>query len=210
MNRLYQKGVKHGFQYRNTARMLILQREHPQRIPNSSPIAHCWLSSGRVPLPPMPRVMPRATVHNNMTFAARVREWWDNGNILLFIGWSGVALMVLDQYLQYQMLQPDKEEMMEEIVYSAQLQRQRLYEEYKDHPALFRCRVMNADARMGGSHGLRHVQLGDVVEILVPGVGPDGAYHMCRLRRPDAPDELGWFPIKNLQVVKPWWKRLFL
>jgi hypothetical protein len=177
---------------------------------------HMTIVSGRAPSPPMPRVFPmpeaRITDHSSLSWLGRIREWWGSGTILLTIGWSGVALLLVDQYLQYQMQdqQLDKEEMLEELVYNAQLQRQRLQEEYKNHKCLYKCIITNADAHMGGSHGLRNVQTGDVVEVLEERVGLGNVYHMCRWRRSkDAGgDEIGWFPIRYLERL-PWWKRLF-
>jgi hypothetical protein len=174
------------------------------------------MAQGRAPLPPLPRLFPSqgtvTTDHTSATLLGRIREWWDNGNILLAIGWSGVALWLVDQYLQYQMRdQPplDKDELLQELVYNAKLQRQRLYDQYKNHKCLYKCIITNADVPLGGSHGLRKAHTGDVVEVLEERVGLGNVYHVCRLRRKDMPDEIGWFPIRHLQRV-PWWKQPFL
>jgi hypothetical protein len=51
---------------------------------------------------------------------------------------------------------------------------------------------------------LSSVKVGDVVEVLQEGVGPDQAYNLCRLPAHDpnhgmATDICGWFPIRWLQ-----------
>jgi hypothetical protein len=86
-------------------------------------------------------------------------------------------------------------------------------------PTLFHC-VIRKNA--GLKHCLSGVQLGDVVEVLEEGVGPDKAYNLCRLaakqqqpahnnegngESPSATmpslsrDVCGWFPIRWLQKL---------
>ena len=69
-------------------------------------------------------------------------------------------------------------------------------------PTLFHCVVRKTS---GITHCLSGVQLGDVVEILQEGVGPDKAYNLCRLPAKDdaslSRDTYGWFPIRWLQKL---------
>jgi hypothetical protein len=55
----------------------------------------------------------------------------------------------------------------------------------------------------GFTHCLSSVKVGDVVEVLQEGVGPDQAYNLCRLpahsNHDMATDTCGWFPIRWLQ-----------
>jgi hypothetical protein len=147
---------------------------------------------------------------NDGGMVARVRQWWDDGTILLTLGWSVLLTIVLDRYLQHQLLRDttplfggsrgggggaggevplDKEEMIQEIVYSAQQQRRLLYQQYRTAPTLYQGKVIRY-YKMGGSHGLYNIQLGDIVDVLEENVGPQQAYHLCRfVRKPNA-DEM--------------------
>lgn len=111
---------------------------------------------------------------------------------MIALGWTALLTIVLDRYLQHQLLRQgsafdssssslNKEEMIQELVTSTQQQRQLLYQQYSTVPALYQCRVIRY-YKMGGSHGLYNVQLNDVVDILVEHVGPKQAYHLCRLK----------------------------
>lgn len=71
-------------------------------------------------------------------------------------------------------------------------------------PTLFHCVVRKTS---GLTHCLSGVRLGDVVEILEEGVGPDKAYNLCRLPAKDneaslSRDTYGWFPIRWLQKLE--------
>jgi hypothetical protein len=67
-------------------------------------------------------------------------------------------------------------------------------------PALFHCVVRK---RNGFTHCMTGIDVGDVVEVLEEGCGPDGLYNLCRL--PAKPnddrsiDTYGWFPYRWLQ-----------
>lgn len=75
-------------------------------------------------------------------------------------------------------------------------------------PTVFYCVVRKST---GLTHCLTGAQLGDVVEVLEEGVGPDRAYNLCRLpvkEKPGQPsmslsrDAYGWFPIRWLQKME--------
>ena len=69
-------------------------------------------------------------------------------------------------------------------------------------PILFHCVIRT---NSGLTHCLSGVRLGDVVDILEEGVGPNQDYNLCRLHaRDDEPlsrDTYGWFPIRWLQKL---------
>ena len=75
-------------------------------------------------------------------------------------------------------------------------------------PTIFHCVIRKS---AGLTHCLSGVQLGDVVEVLEEGVGPERAYNLCRLpaRAQDegqsstslSTDTYGWFPIRWLQKL---------
>ena len=75
-------------------------------------------------------------------------------------------------------------------------------------PTLFHCVIRQ---NTGLTHCLSGVQLGDVVEVLEEGVGPERSYNLCRLpakpAQPGQPpslsrDTYGWFPIRWLQKLE--------
>lgn len=164
----------------------------------------------RVPLPPMPRVL--ASSSSAASQKSHLRQWWDNGNILLFLGWSGLAVMALDRYLLYQMqIEIDSNEMLETVTKESQRERETLLKTWKDAPTLFNCMVLREYKNMGGSHGLAGLQVGDVVQVLQEGVGPDQLYHLCRIDgsgRPidntitEPPLQIGWYPIAFMKRLE--------
>ena len=171
----------------------------------------------------------------------QVRIWWESGTLTIGIGLMGLFLIALDRYFVIRQTKKtfeegwdnlDPEEMIHDIVLSAQQQRQLLYQQYRSAPTLYQCRVVRP-YQMGGSHGLPHVQMHDVVEVLEENVGPHEAYHLCRFVHPprDLDDtttttkntpivhtneqgdviELGWYPKTHLERYtppRPWWRRL--
>ncbi len=188
----------------------------------------------RLPTPPMPRTTYAVVISDATTtkgIFAQLQAWWNNGTILIALGWTALLTIVLDRYLQHQLLRQgsvfdssssslNKEEMINELVTSTQQQRQLLYQQYSTAPALYQCQVKRY-YKMGGSHGLYNVQLNDVLDVLVEHVGPKQAYHLCRLKRaPNANDddddksmmdpkhgnsvvELGWYPVTHLEKYTP-------
>jgi len=76
----------------------------------------------------------------------------------------------------------------------------------ENKPILFSCVIRR---NTGFTHCLSSVQLGDVVEVLEEGVGPDRAYNLCRLptklsteSKSLSTDTYGWFPIRWLQKLE--------
>jgi hypothetical protein len=181
----------------------------------------------RSPLPPMPRRFPfgEATVESGGASAGHqqkglVRRSWDNGNILIGLGWFGVVLVTIDRILQYQ--QRTKIEisadMIQAIAEDASRRRTALYEASKDKPALYRCTIVREYKSMGGSHGLRDAKVGDVVEVLEEnvGIGNEKNYHLCRKKEEDSAvqggtEQIGWYPIGFMERIKTdktekrWW-----
>jgi len=177
----------------------------------------------------MPRLFPSqhaaseasAAVEPATTTTSRWRRAWDSGTILLTIGWSGLALLTVDRYLQWQQRARRHEAVAMAKTMEEEIQRDRfrLHQKYKDTPALFHCVIRREYKSMSGSHGLRGVQVGDIVEILDEGVGPDRAYNLCRHTRASRKEEgsssssgssstdkeiqIGWFPIPFMEKVPP-------
>lgn len=145
----------------------------------------------RPPLPPAPRIPPR-----NYTETQKIgtlARWWKNGSILITLGWTALALLLLDRYLQYADRQ-EASELVGVVKEETSQTRARLLQDHANDPSLYKARVIQV-YRMGGSHGLNHnVQNGDVLEILQENVGPSNYYHLCRMQDNDKNLVIGWYP----------------
>jgi hypothetical protein len=175
-------------------------------------------AAGRKPLPPMPRVL-------SLPAQQTVTSWrtsWDNGSILIGLGWSGLALLALDRYLLHQ-IQNDSETMIETIRDESMRQKQALVAVWRDQPALYECIIRREYKNMGGSHGLVGVAVGDVVQVLQQGVGPNLQYNLCRVPRQrtigdeeEQAEAIGWYPMAFMEQIpvaapkRSWWRRSFV
>ena len=176
---------------------------------------------GRQPLPPMPRILPTSSSSSVVpppplrrnSSASRLREWWESGSVLLAIGWTGLAVFALDRYLQYQQ-RAEAVLAVQALAEDAARQKRALRETWKQvHTPLFYCVIRRAYKQMSGSYGLQGVRVGDVVEVLEEGVGPDKLYNLCRIKKGDADEQIGWFPISFMEKIEPvktksLWRRL--
>jgi hypothetical protein len=189
---------------------------------------------GRAPLPPTPRRFPfvattagATTTSTSSTLPNKqpglVRRSWDNGSILIGLGWLGAVLMAVDRLLQYQQrrTKEDSGDMILAIAEEARRRRTALYEACQNKPALYRCTIVREYKSMGGSHGLRNVKIGDVVEVLEEnvGLGHEKNYHLCRVVDDEDNDDaaggkvkrIGWYPIGFMERIQPekrrrrWW-----
>jgi hypothetical protein len=133
--------------------------------------------------------------------------------------------MAVDRLLQYQQrrTKEDSGDMILAIAEEANRRRTALYEACRNKPALFRCTVVREYKSMGGSHGLRDVKIGDVVEVLEEnvGLGHEKNYHLCRVVVDNDDDaaaaggkvvRIGWYPIGFMERIQPekqqrrrWW-----
>mmetsp|Transcript_46723 Transcript_46723/g.69096 ORF Transcript_46723/g.69096 Transcript_46723/m.69096 type:complete len:204 (-) Transcript_46723:50-661(-) len=92
--------------------------------------------------------------------------------------------------------------------------RDKLKLEYGNSSTLFRCVVRKIPQRnmFDGSMSLMGVRVGEVLDVLEEGVGPDGMYNMCRRRRLNVTNEddededggeevfdVGWYPVWMLE-----------
>jgi hypothetical protein len=168
---------------------------------------------------PMPRITPQqahqqvqketATPSNSLV----VRSW-QNGNLLIYLGWTGLALIVVDRFLQYQLAQEaaSARQMAMQIQEETRQKRYQTWLQHQSSPTLYQARIVRQYA-MGGSQGLDNTQLGQVVEVLQENVGPDEHYHLCKSQTPTVealPAHLnvdkvvypvGWYPNAFLERV---------
>ena len=205
----------------------------PRPVPVLRQLCSAAATPRRAPQPPMPRVLPYvsttwskdAATAPPVSSSSSWRSAWQSGTILLTIGWTGLALLVLDRYLQYQQFSErlDAAAMVQTMEEEIRREKFRLHQEWHDKPVLFYAVIRREYKQMGGSHGLRGAHVGDVVEILDEGVGPERAYNVCRLRgRAEeggvagvGEDQIGWFPVAFMEKVPPptekksIWRRMF-
>ncbi len=68
-------------------------------------------------------------------------------------------------------------------------------------PILFYCVIRRT---RGMTHCLSNIKVGDVVQVLEEGVGPNQDYNLCRFPadKPHAMDTIGWYPIRWLQKLE--------
>jgi len=146
-------------------------------------------SATTIPPPPPPPVQ-----------TSKLRQWWDNGNILIGFGWTLCAVLALDRYLLYSESR-NVDIAMAEIEQESNDKRAEIFDVHRDDPVQFQCTVRQA-YRMGGSHALMHVQVGDVIDVLHEGVGPQELYNLCRISQNGHVWSIGWYPVQYLEKVQ--------
>lgn len=84
--------------------------------------------------------------------------------------------------------------------------RQQMEKEYDKkelefEPILFHCVIRRT---RDVTHCLSNIKVGDVVQVLYEGVGPNQEYNLCRFPadEPHAMDTIGWFPTRWLQKLE--------
>lgn len=123
------------------------------------------------------------------------------GGILIGLGWALLGLVTIDQILQYR--QEREAEEHRRMLYLMQEEANQENQATWDTslPTLFQCRIAHMEPSLDGTKMLRHVGVGDVVEILEAEIGPNRAYHLCRNPASDRPGSIGWYPIQYLERV---------
>ncbi|CAB9498228.1 expressed unknown protein [Seminavis robusta] len=110
----------------------------------------------------------------------------DNGNGWLLAGAVLMGLVVVEQswhtYKDYE-TKTQFQAIVIQMQQDANRQAGSISAEWNDPaiPALFECTVMETHPSLDGTKMLRGVKVGDTVDVLATGVGPDQAYSLCRL-----------------------------
>ena len=113
-------------------------------------------------------------------------------------GWAALGLLTIDRALQF-LDNQDSDQIIDMLEEETQQKRQELQSKYWDAPALYKSKV-TLEYKMGGSHGLKDVQLGDIVEVLQEKVGPGEYYHLCRtMDEKGEVQSIGWYPCSYLE-----------
>lgn len=151
----------------------------------------------------------------------------ERGGIWIYIGWTILGLVGLDQALQYKQEQEDNErrQMLAEMQLDADNASFNVADWDETLPTLFTSKILHVDPGLDGTKMLTrnksqserggsrsginlNIHKGDVVEILEAGVGPSQRYHLCRMRqqKSDSSDAatavVGWYPIDYLERLE--------
>jgi hypothetical protein len=110
----------------------------------------------------------------------------------MFVAWGASDWVLGDQQTS------KNEELRKELKASVNL------DQYMDAETKLYC-VVRRSQGWNVTHCLTGVQLGDCVEVLEEGVGPNQGYNLCRLPADESStiqeDVIGWFPIRFLQKL---------
>lgn len=145
----------------------------------------------------------------------------ERGGIWIYIGWTILGLVGVDQALQYKQEQEDIErrQMLSQMQVDADNASINVADWDETLPTIFTCKILHVDPGLDGTKMLtrsksersgtrsginRNIQKEDIVEVLEAGVGPSQRYHLCRMREQksdnnDTSAVVGWYPIDYLQ-----------
>jgi len=166
------------------------------------------------------------------SIAARIRVLHDSGVTAITAGTCILGFLAIDSYLVSKKSSQRVDEIHRlEAAYNIKKEEQerRYAEEYRrkltwiyggmEHNFLRKITYIPHEGKWDGKLALtkREVQVGDVLEILEEGVGPDKAYHLCRVQNkgnirdisgaatgghvgdPDVELLIGWYPARYLE-----------
>jgi len=131
----------------------------------------------------------------------------ERGGVFIYIGWTILGLVGIDQALQYKQGQEDDER--RQLLTIMQLDADNASVNVANFdetlPTLFTCKILHIDPGLDGTKMLTRIQKSqrerrdnstrmkgginknirknDIVEIVEAGVGPNQDYHVCRLRQ---------------------------
>ena len=149
-----------------------------------------------------------------------------SGSLWIYLGWSMLGIVGIEICLQYKQEQEDYER--RRLLSDMQIEADKAIINVANWdetlPTLFTCKILHVDASLDGTKMLtrkrgrgssgginRNIEMNDVVEILEAGIGPNEAYHLCRLRQQKKSDKnsetgtasaaIGWYPIQFLEKI---------
>lgn len=123
------------------------------------------------------------------------------GSLLIGLGWALLGLVAVDQALQYKQEQEAMEH--QRLLHIMQKEANEENETQWDTslPSLFKCKISHTEVSLDGTKMLRNIGVGDVVEVLEAGIGPNQAYHLCRNPASNRPGSVGWYPAKFMERI---------
>ena len=149
----------------------------------------------KTPLPPPPS--PGNSSNSNS----------GGSNYFIKFGWFLLGVVAIDQALQYK----QEYEAKQHLEAIQQMQQEANLENSVDWdmslPTKFECKVSQIEPSLDGVKMLRNIRVGDIVEVMEAGTGPNEAYHLCRVRssknnkKTIKVGDVGWYPIYCLEKV---------
>jgi hypothetical protein len=101
----------------------------------------------------------------------------------------------------------EKTQVLDNITQVHNQQRTEMRQQHLNKPLQFQCHVRKVPEpnMFDGNKSLVGIQVGDVVDVLEEGVGPDGMYNLCRTTRSPGNEgtvrQVGWYPIWFLEKI---------
>jgi hypothetical protein len=148
-------------------------------------------------------------IPDNIAPTKRGSNWW------IRLGWTLLGLVVLDQALQIKQEWEDegKRQVLKQIQKEADDTHPADFNE--SLPTLFKCRLVHIEPSLDGTKmltrkqkqttGSTSLQPGDIVDVIEANVGPNQAYHVCRVKSRDSNATsvlVGWYPVMFLERVE--------
>jgi hypothetical protein len=139
--------------------------------------------------------------------------WKDPGTLSIWLGWSIIGLLCIDQGLQRFQSKQRKDFLKDVEAYHDPPGDADKYE-WLTKPTLY-TRVIQKVPDTDGYKCLNNVKAGDVVEVIEEKAGPEDEYSVCRIESESGEISTGWFPTSYLGEVKvaekpkakkPWYK----
>lgn len=142
----------------------------------------------------------------------RLRELRRNGTPEIVFGGLVLAVAGIDYYLQQrndlqrsEMIRRFEQEVKKDEAVSRKAEKDLI----EGGVAKFKCIVRKVPQRLDGHKCLKDLKVGDIVNVLQEGVGPDKRYNLCSIERISAPKaageqsvSVGWFPCNCLEKIK--------
>lgn len=157
----------------------------------------------------------------NQQFAASLRsrlsELRRNGTPEIIFGGLVLTVVGIDYYLQQrtdqqknEMIRQFEQEVKQDEAISRKEEKELIKQGGADMTTKFQCTVRRVPKQFDGHKCLTNLKVGDVVNVLQEGVGPDNKYNLCSIDRSHPPkaaeDEkrisIGWFPCNCLEKVQ--------
>jgi hypothetical protein len=135
------------------------------------------------------------------------RGWRDPGTLSIRLGWSLLALLFIDQGLQYQQ-RTARTKFFNDLEKCNDPKEDAQVQEWMNQPSLYTC-IVRRVPDMDGYKSLKHVKVGHEIEVLQEKAGPDEMYSVCRTRDENGVVSVGWFPAVDLEPAKKprrWYK----
>jgi hypothetical protein len=152
-------------------------------------------------------------------FRDRLKDLRQNGTPELVFGGLVLAVVGIDYYLQQrndrqrnEMIHRFEQEVKQDEAISRKEESELINKNGGvDMKTQFQCYVRRVPKQFDGHKCLTNLKVGDIVNVLQEGVGPDNKYNLCSIERspalPVAADEkriisIGWFPCSCLEKIQ--------